>query len=59
MHKRVAPALVEECLEALRKLQTSGQVQLAAKALHFSIGQDLLDWVEEMKTTLQPDEVRQ
>jgi len=55
----VAPALVEECLEALRKLQTSGQVQLAAKALHFSIGQDLLDWVEEMKTTLQPDEVRQ
>ena len=36
--KRVAPELVEECLEALRQVQKSGQVQLAAQALHFDDG---------------------
>ena len=41
------------------QLQTTGQVQLAAEALYFNLGQDLLDWVEEVKTTLQPGEVRQ
>jgi hypothetical protein len=58
-NKRVDPARIEECLEALRKLQTTGQVQLVAEALHFEIGQDLLDWVEEIKGTLQPGEVKQ
>jgi hypothetical protein len=57
--KQVEPILVEECLEVLRKLQTTGQVQLVAEALHFNLGQDLLDWVEEVKTTLQPGEVKQ
>lgn len=57
--KKVEPALVEECLEALRKLQTTGQVQLRADTIHFDSGQQLLDWVEEVKTTLQPSEVRQ
>ena len=57
--KRVDPMLVEECLEALRKLQTTGQVQLAAEALHFEAGRDLEDWVEEVRTTLQPGEVKQ
>ncbi|MCI0728575.1 MAG: DUF499 domain-containing protein [Chloroflexi bacterium] len=58
-HKRADPAVVEECLETLRKLQTTGQVQLAAQAIHFEQGQALLDWVEEIKTTLQPGEVKQ
>jgi hypothetical protein len=57
--KRADPTLVEECLEALRKLQTTGQVQLVAEALHFNLGRDLLDWVEEVKTNLQPGEVKQ
>lgn len=57
--KLVSPGLVEECLGALRKLQTSGQVQLGWEALHFELGQDLLDWVEEVKTALLPGEVRQ
>lgn len=57
--KEVSPELVEECLAALRKLQGSGQVQLGAAALHFGLGQDLLDWVEEVRTTLKPGEVKQ
>jgi len=54
-----SPEQVEECLTVLRKWQGNGQVQLGAAALHFALGQDLLDWVEEVKTTLKPGEVKQ
>lgn len=57
--KQMPPELLEECLAMLRKLQGSGQVQLGSAALHFAVGQDLLDWVEEVKTELQPGEVKQ
>ena len=57
--KRLNPDLIEECVDVLRKLQTTGQVQLTAEALYFTLGQDLLDWVEEVKATLQPGEVKQ
>jgi len=57
--KMATPELVEECLTTLRKLQGSGQVQLGAAALHFALGQDLLEWVEEVKTTLKTGEVKQ
>jgi hypothetical protein len=57
--KRISPELVEECLSVLRKLQGSGQVQLGGAALHFELGQDLLDWVEDVKTTLKVGEVKQ
>lgn len=55
----VEPDLLEECLEVLRKLQTSGQVSIRYDALHFKMGQDLLDWVEDERTTLKPGEVTQ
>lgn len=57
--KQTSPELVEECLSTLRKLQGSGQVQLGGAALHFGLGQDLLEWVEEVKSTLYPGEVKQ
>lgn len=57
--KVVTPELVEECLDMLRKLQGNGQVQLAAEALSFNLGQDLLDWVTDVKTALKPGEVKQ
>jgi hypothetical protein len=57
--KQVTPDLVEEVLTALRKLQGSGQVQLAVEALTFTLGQELLDWVEEVRTSLKPEEVKQ
>jgi len=37
----------------LRKWQGSGTVHMGAAALHFKLGQDLLDWVVEMKITLK------
>ena len=55
----VEPSLLEECLEVLRKLQTTGQVQIRYDTLRFTMGQDLLDWVEDAKTTLNPGEVIQ
>lgn len=57
--KRVDPTLIEECLTSLRKLQTTGQVSLASEALYFKLGQDFLDWVEEVRTVFQPGEVKQ
>ena len=57
--KRAKRELVEECLGMLRKLQGNGQVKLGAASLHFDLGQDLLDWVEEVKTALEPGEVKQ
>ena len=58
-YKQVEPELIEACLDVLRQVQTTGQVQLAAGALHFTMGQDMLDWVEDVKTTLQPGEIKQ
>jgi flavodoxin len=57
--KLISPDLLEECLTMLRKLQGSGQVHLNVEALHFDLGQDLLGWVEEIKTTLIDGEVKQ
>lgn len=57
--KRLAPEAIEDFLPALRNLQTTGQVRLSVEALYFKLGQDLLDWVEDDKTTLQPGEVQQ
>jgi hypothetical protein len=57
--KRFPPDLIEESLGVLRKLQTSGQVQLEAEGLYFESGQDLLEWVEEARTELRPGEVTQ
>ncbi|MGH7492158.1 MAG: DUF499 domain-containing protein [bacterium] len=57
--KKIEPGLIEGCLEALRQLQSSGQVHLAAEGILFRSGQTLLDWVEEVRATLQPGEVKQ
>ena len=57
--KQIAPDQVEVCLEALRLVQESGQVQLSAQSLHFDVGLDLLAWVEDAKIALQSGEVKQ
>lgn len=57
--KQIDPALIEEALVVLRKIQTSGQVQITADAVHFQRGQDLLDWVADVKTTLIHSEIKQ
>lgn len=56
---RLTSEQIERCLEAMRLVQTSGQVQLQATELHFPNGERLLDWVEEVKTTLKAGEFRQ
>jgi hypothetical protein len=58
-NKQVGPGHVEECLEALRKVQTEGQVKAEFRGLHFEKGQGLLDWVEAVRAILEPGEVRQ
>ncbi len=85
--KKVEPALLEECLQVLRKLHiphrrggepgpelTSGRVDnifptgvgvnrsrvmVTAEAIHFELGQNLLDWVEDDKMALQSSEIQQ
>ena len=57
--KQVSPDMIEECLDSLRKIQTEGQVKIDVKALYFENGQDLLDWVEEVRTELKPGEIKQ
>lgn len=51
--------LIERLLTVLREMQPEGQVQIEASELAFATGQDLLGWVEEVKTTLQAGEVKQ
>lgn len=57
--KRLDPAALEAFLGELRKLQTSGQVRLDVLGLYFELGQSLLDWVDEVKTEIKPEEVKQ
>ena len=57
--KRLTPEMIEKCLAVLREMQTNGQVLLSVDALHFSLGADLLEWSEAIKTTLQNGEVKQ
>jgi hypothetical protein len=57
--QQIAPELVESCLEAMRKVQANGQVQLDAQSLYFDEGLNLQAWVEDAKLTLKGDEVRQ
>ena len=53
-----APTL-EQTLECLRRLLPAGQMTVEALALRFPSGQRLLDWVEDERTELQPEEVDQ
>ena len=48
-------------VEHLRALPVTGngQVEVAATALHFSTGQRLLDWLNEVKIDVKPGEVKQ
>ncbi|MGH8019004.1 MAG: FN3 associated domain-containing protein, partial [Opitutaceae bacterium] len=55
----IAPDKLEEALRPLREILGSGDVRLEASSLHFTSGQNLLDWVAEEKTTVQPGEVQQ
>jgi len=57
--KQVDPALIEEALQVLRRLQTTGQVQFEVDALWFPTGQSLADWAEEVRATLRQDDIRQ
>lgn len=57
--KRITPETIEKCLESLRNLQGDGQVKLETRKLYFEKGEHLLDWVEDVKTTLNPGEVKQ
>jgi hypothetical protein len=50
---------LEEIIEQLRSLVTVGEVSLDAMSVHFSTGQDLLNWVAEVKTEIKPGEVVQ
>ncbi|MRS03515.1 glycosyl transferase, partial [bacterium] len=51
--KQISPDLVEECLGVLRKLQGSGQAQMIVESLSFSLGQELLNWVAEVMTSIK------
>jgi hypothetical protein len=57
--KQIEPELIEACLESLRKIQTEGQVKIETRALSFETGQDLLNWVEEVRTELRSGEIKQ
>ncbi|MBI5442127.1 MAG: DUF499 domain-containing protein, partial [Deltaproteobacteria bacterium] len=50
---------LEPAIETLRGLLPDGQVALEALAIQFATGQNLLDWVNDVKTELKPDEVEQ
>ncbi|MDF1536645.1 MAG: DUF499 domain-containing protein [bacterium] len=57
--KEIAPELIEECLDVLRKIQGDGQVQLKTRKVVFQAGQDFLDWVEDGRTNFTAEEIKQ
>lgn len=50
---------LNQVVEVVRKLPGSGQLGVEAGAIHFVRGQQLLDWVNEVKTELRRGEVVQ
>ncbi|MTJ15832.1 MULTISPECIES: DUF499 domain-containing protein [unclassified Dolichospermum] len=50
---------LESAVNYLRSLLTDGEVEIQAQSLSFSTGQQLLDWVAEVKTQIYPHEVQQ
>jgi hypothetical protein len=57
--KQVGGEALERAIEVMRELQSEGQVKLEATRLHFPDGQKLLDWVAEVKATINPSDVTQ
>ncbi|MGH2534504.1 MAG: DUF499 domain-containing protein [Thermomicrobiales bacterium] len=58
-HTFQEPAVVRDQATMLTAILKAGHVTLDVQALQFSHGQDLLDLVRELKTTLKPGEVEQ
>ncbi|MPZ42202.1 MAG: DUF499 domain-containing protein [Betaproteobacteria bacterium] len=56
---RVNGARMEQAVEYLRSFVAEGEVNLVARYVAFPTGQQLLDYVEEVKATLVRDEVQQ
>lgn len=52
-------AQIEALLKSLREVMTEGQAEFETAALFFEKGQNLLDWVAEVKTELKPGEIAQ
>lgn len=50
---------IESLLDPLRQLIDDGQVSIEAETLRFEKGQDLLDWVADVRTSLKSGEVDQ
>ena len=57
--KQLKADALEVAIEALRAIQSEGQVKLDASRLHFPRGQALMDWVAEVRGTIDPNEVTQ
>lgn len=55
----LTPEKIEELIGNLRGILTEGQVNIEADALKFQNGQDLLEWVSDVKTEISKDEVEQ
>jgi len=56
---KLPPHELREAVDAIRKLLPDGQVGIVAAAIHFDVGQKLLDWVNEVKVELLAEEVKQ
>jgi len=61
LHEKIALSAIEltQTVDLVRKLPGSGQLGVEAGVIHFQRGQQLLDWVNEVKTELKPGEVVQ
>jgi hypothetical protein len=50
---------LQDAVEYVRGLLDEGEVSLDVRSLHFEQGQDLIEWAEDAKVDLNPDEVKQ
>lgn len=57
--KHWAPSQIRDALDVMRRIQTEGQVSLECLGLYFPSGENLLDWLDQTKTNITRDEVKQ
>lgn len=50
---------LKAALENMRGLLSEGQVAIETNVIHFLLGQDLIEWVAEVKTEIKAEEVEQ
>ena len=55
----LSPDSIKKLIQPLREVLGEGEVEFSGGSLTFAKGQDLIDWVAEVRTQVKPEEIEQ